>query len=585
MEKRFAAALALSVLILIGWSFVMKRYFPQPPAPEPAASSAPAKSEAAEPAAATPAGPTGPAEPAAPTAAAAPAPEAVGAAKEQLVTIETGSASIELTNKGGRVRSWHLKGYMTAGRSVDVVSDAARDADVLPLSLSFTDAGILPQANSALYDVKRIDTGDGDRVVFRWSDGAGSSIVKTIAVPKDGGLVDLEVSTVDRGRVTVPRVVWGPGLEAEDPKNRANTYYNGQALLLDAGRVTRLTKRKIDAPTVFPESRQLAWAGLADQFFAALIVPAGSRGSVAIAPLPQTSLVPAGSELAKQLAEPKPTTEPAKSLVDAPTIAVALPEGKAQLFVGPKNFGLLASRGHGLERAVWFSDFTLIYACAKPIFLSLRWVHAHWVSNWGLAIIALTVILRLLLFPLNQYSMVRMRKVATDMQRVQPKVKALQAKYKKSKDPEARAKLNTETMDLYKREGVNPFGGVTGCLPMLIQMPILWAFFDVLTAAVELRDAPFGLWIKDLTHPDPFYITPILMGATMFVQQKMTPTANVDPSQQRMMMLMPLIFTVMFVTLPSGLVLYYFVNNLLGIGQQWLVNRHVQRLQAEPTKA
>ena len=116
-------------------------------------------------------------------------------------------------------------------------------------------------------------------------------------------------------------------------------------------------------------------------------------------------------------------------------------------------------------------------------------------------------------------------------------------------------------------------------------MPILWAFFDVLTAAVELRGAPFAGWIRDLTHPDPFWLTPILMGATMFVQQKMTPTTNMDPAQQKIMLFMPIMFTVMFIQLPAGLVLYYFVNNLLGIGQQWLVNRHVARLEAAPTKA
>jgi YidC/Oxa1 family membrane protein insertase len=234
---------------------------------------------------------------------------------------------------------------------------------------------------------------------------------------------------------------------------------------------------------------------------------------------------------------------------------------------------------------VWFSSYKLIYACAKPLFLALRFVHDHWVANYGMAIILLTLGLRLLLFPLNQFSMVKMRRVAGDMQRVQPKLKALQAKYKKRTDAESRGDLNRETMELYKREGVNPFGGVTGCLPLLIQMPILWAFFDVLSAAVELRGAPFAGWIKDLTHPDPLYLTPVLMGATMFVQQKMTPTTNVDPAQQKIMLFMPIMFTVMFSKLPAGLVLYYFVNNLLGIGQQWLVNRHVARLEAAPTKA
>jgi YidC/Oxa1 family membrane protein insertase len=344
----------------------------------------------------------------------------------------------------------------------------------------------------------------------------------------------------------------------------------------DGAEVTRYGDRwplqDIDTTIAIPEMAGLQWAGLQDQYFTALVLPAGSRGAVTIAPFSQSALAIPGKNVPDDL----------KS---APLIAISIPEGKSQLFVGPTNFGLLSSLGHGLEKAVWFSSYQPIYVFAKPVFLALRFVHDRWVANYGIAIILLTIGLRILLFPLNQFSMVKMRKVASDMQRVQPKVKAIQAKYKKSKDPEARTKMNAETMELYKREGVNPFGGVSGCLPLLIQMPILWAFFDVLTATVELRAAPFFGWIQDLTHPDPFWITPILMGVTMFVQQKMTPMANVDPQQQRMMLFMPVIFTVMFGSLPSGLVVYYFVNNLLGIGQQWLVNRHIARLEAAPSKA
>jgi YidC/Oxa1 family membrane protein insertase len=385
-------------------------------------------------------------------------------------------------------------------------------------------------------------------------------------------MVGIEVKAIDRGREVTPRLTWGPGFEVEDPQHRSNTYYNSQAVIYDGTVVTRFAKRKIDKPISIPESTRFEWAGLEDQYFTALVLPAGGHGGATIAPFSTSALATAHKVVSEEL-------------VAAPVIAIAIPEGKAELFVGPKNFSLLTSLGHGLEKAVWFSSYQPIYVFAKPVFLALRFVHDHWVANYGVAIILLTLGLRILLFPLNQFSMVKMRRVAGEMQRVQPKLKAIQAKYKKSKDPDARAKMNTETMELYKREGVNPFGGVSGCLPLLIQMPILWAFFDVLTATVELRGAPFFGWIKDLTHPDAFWITPILMGVSMFAQQKMTPTANVDPQQQRMMLFMPVIFTVMFGSLPSGLVLYYFVNNVLGIGQQWLVNRHIARLEAAPSKA
>lgn len=565
MEKRFVAAFAISIVILLGWSLISKRLFPPPPAQ--VASSAPAAPPPESPPAAVP---TAPAAKAATNVVAA---ATVSVAAEEEVRLETDLAQIVLTNRGGRVRSWRLKQFDSAGRPVDFVSDAARREDLLPLALVFEDRAILPGINGALFAVSRTEDPPGrTHVSFRWADGAGSEVEKSFVFRSGEPLVDVEVRTIDRGRAVTPRLSWGPGLEVEHPKHRSNTYYHGQALVYDGALVTRYAQRKIDTTIAIPEMAGLQWAGLEDQYFTVLALPAGSRGAVTIAPFSQSALTTPDKRVPEDLAA-------------APTISISIPEGKAQLFVGPKNFGLLSSLGHGLEKAVWFSSYQPIYICAKPVFLALRFVHDHWVANYGAAIIVLTIGLRILLFPLNQFSMVKMRRVAGDMQRVQPKLKAIQAKYKKSKDPEARAKMNAETMELYKREGVNPFGGVSGCLPLLIQMPILWAFFDVLTATVELRGAPFIGWIRDLTHPDAYWITPILMGGSMFVQQKMTPTANVDPQQQRMMLFMPVIFTVMFGSLPSGLVLYYFVNNLLGIGQQWLVNRHIARLEAAPSKA
>jgi YidC/Oxa1 family membrane protein insertase len=571
MEKRLVAAFALSVLILLGWSLISKRLLPPPP-PEVAAS-APVAAPVPSGTAPTIAQPPSPATEAEQVAGV----PAVAAPAEQEIRLETNVAEIVLTNKGGRVLSWKLKQFKSAARAVDFVSSAARREDLLPLALVFEDRAILPGINAALFAVSRTEDPSGrTHVDFRWSDGAGSEVEKSFVFHSGEPLVDVEIKTVDRGRAVTPRLTWGPGFEVEDPEHRSNTYYHGQALMYDGALVTHYGNgfmlQEIDTTISIPETARLQWAGLDDQYFTALILPAGARGAVTMAPFPQSALAKPGKSVPEDLAS-------------APVIAISIPEGKAQLFVGPKNFGLLSSLGHGLEKAVWFSSYQAIYVCAKPIFLALRFVHDHWVANYGVAIILLTVGLRLLLFPLNQFSMVKMRRVAGDMQRVQPKLKAIQAKYKKSKDPEARAKMNAETMELYKREGVNPFGGVSGCLPLLIQMPILWAFFDVLTATVELRGAPFFGWIHDLTHPDAFWITPILMGGTMFVQQKMTPTANIDPQQQRMMLFMPVIFTVMFGSLPSGLVLYYFVNNLLGIGQQWLVNRHIARLETAPSKA
>jgi YidC/Oxa1 family membrane protein insertase len=323
-------------------------------------------------------------------------------------------------------------------------------------------------------------------------------------------------------------------------------------------------------------SGRLYWGGLEDQYFAALIVPREPGGQARVWTVdvqPVGEVVPTGKE-----AEAK---EPPRQ----PAVAVSVPPEGVFVFVGPKNYNLLRGLGHDLGSAVWFSSISLFAWMAQVLYQVLIWLHTHVVANYGLAIILATLLLRILLFPLNQFSMVRMKKVQTEMQRIQPKVNAIKNKYRKKKDAEGRAEMNKELMALYKREGINPMGGMSGCLPLVIQFPILIGFYDMLLAAVELRGAPFYGWIRDLTLKDPYYVTPILMGVTMFLQQRMSMTKMGDPAQQRIMMMTPVIFTVMFLNLPSGLVLYWFVNNLLGIGQQWLVNRHIGRLESASQRA
>jgi YidC/Oxa1 family membrane protein insertase len=233
------------------------------------------------------------------------------------------------------------------------------------------------------------------------------------------------------------------------------------------------------------------------------------------------------------------------------------PDLNGQLLGVPKEYDLLHAIGGGVERTLDFGMFGFI----SVIFLkALRWIYGV-VGNYGLAIILLTVVIRVLLFPLMHSSTVSMRR----MQKLQPKVKEIQARYKKKKaDPQSRAKMNQEMMALYKEEGVNPMGG---CLPMLVQLPILWALYTLFLNAIELRHAPFFGWIQDLSAKDPYYITPILMTATMWLQQRLAPQIG-DPQQQRIMRLLPFIFGFMFLQFPSGLVLYWLVNNVLTIIQQ-----------------
>jgi len=232
------------------------------------------------------------------------------------------------------------------------------------------------------------------------------------------------------------------------------------------------------------------------------------------------------------------------------------------VFVGPKDFDVLRAIDPDLVRAINFGWFA---ALVVPLLTSLKWINGF-IGNYGWSIITLTLIINGLMFPLRHKSVVSMRK----MQQIQPEVKAIQDRYAKLKatDP-AKQKMNTELMALYRERGVNP---ASGCIPMLLIMPVLFAFYSLLSVAVELRGAPFVGWISDLSAPDPLYVTPVIMGATMVIQQRMAPT-TMDPAQQKIMMIMPVVFTFMFLQAPSGLVIYWLVSNLWAIGQQHVTNR------------
>jgi YidC/Oxa1 family membrane protein insertase len=263
--------------------------------------------------------------------------------------------------------------------------------------------------------------------------------------------------------------------------------------------------------------------------------------------------------------EYKPVTLPAPNKTQrqllAPSFRFTQAPKDVRFFVGPKQFDLLQSVDAQLVRAINFGTFKVL---AVPLLTSLKWVHGF-IGNWGWSIIVLTIIINLAIFPLRHKSLVSMRKV----QALQPQLKAIQDRYSglKMTDP-GRQKMQTEIMGLYKEKGVNPAGG---CVPMLLTLPILFAFYSLLSQSIELRGADFGWWIKDLSEHDPLYITPVLMGLTMFWQQKVTPS-TADPAQQRVMMMMPLMFGFMFLWAPSGLVLYWFVGNLFAIGQQYFTN-------------
>jgi len=248
------------------------------------------------------------------------------------------------------------------------------------------------------------------------------------------------------------------------------------------------------------------------------------------------------------------SSSPVFSLAPGQSVTVA-----HKLFVGPKDIDVLKSQGSSLEQSLDLGWFTVL---AKPMLHSLKFFYRY-VQNYGLAIIIITIILKILFFPLTHKSYKSMK----EMGNLQPKMAALKEKYKNDRDA-----MNRAVMELYREHKVNPLGG---CLPMVVQIPVFFALYKALMFSIELRHAPFMFWVTDLSAKDPYYVTPIIMGVTMFVQQKMTPS-NMDEMQQKIMLALPVVFTFMFLSFPSGLVLYWLVNNILTIGQQMYINKLIK---------
>ena len=258
---------------------------------------------------------------------------------------------------------------------------------------------------------------------------------------------------------------------------------------------------------------------------------------------------------------PEGSADPARELMSY-SIEPARRDGAVKFYVGPKELEALSAIDRGLVRAIDFGMFSFIVV---PLLRTLNWINGL-VGNYGWSIVILTAILNVIMLPLRHRQVVSMRK----MQELQPQVKGIQERYGKLKttDP-AKQKMNQELMALYRERGVNPAGG---CIPMLLTLPLVFAFYGLLTVAIELRGAPFMGWVQDLSQPDPYYVTPILMGASQLWQQLITPAAGMDPTQQKIMLIMPVMMTVLFLGYPSGVALYWLMANVFGIGQQYVTN-------------
>jgi YidC/Oxa1 family membrane protein insertase len=495
--------------------------------------------------------------------------EAIGATAEETVVVETGLLRVTLTNRGGRISSLILTDFDgDFGGPLELVVGAFAETGELPLGIM---TPMNPEqaaaANSALYEmtvdggVSRagVRTSSGEPIVvrWRWSDGAGWMVEKSLTFPPNSYLLELS-ATITTPSGSPAFIALGPSLQDEIDVSTRSFYLKSGAVALVNGDVEHWAHDDLEAPVDLDGN--VRWGGVESNYFATLFVaPAsGARLHLDALPWPGQVTAPTGED-EEESGDQEERSTGVRAGIYVP------PEGLiAPLYTGPKEHDLLASYGHELSEAVDFGFFSFL---AYPLLVGLKWIYRY-VGNYGLAIILLTVVLKILFLPLTHTSMKSMRK----MQKLQPEMAAIRARYKGVKDMEKRQEMNNEIMGLYKKHGVSPLGG---CLPLLLQMPFLFAFYAALSIAIEIRHAPFMLWITDLSKLDPYYVLPVLMGVSMYAQQRMTPS-TADPVQARIFRFMPVMFTFIFLGLPSGLVLYWFVNNLLGIAQQVVINRQVE---------
>jgi YidC/Oxa1 family membrane protein insertase len=458
------------------------------------------------------------------------------------------------------LKSWRLKRYLDAsGQPLELVPQQLPKGTPEPFALRLPDAPDTATLAVVLFrpsaDALRVE-GEPKTLRFEYRESTGLSVWKEFGFdPAHPYVIGFSAGGDRQGSPLNPVVelgaALGPGLNVS-----GSSYYTpSRAILNMDGDIERIAADKLADASRATYDGRFSFAGVDEHYFMSALIRPDESLRVEYRPI----------------SVPGPTENETRRFV-AYSVRLETPPSRERFFLGPKDFDVLAAIDRDLVRAIDFGIFAFLVV---PLLRALKWIDAS-VGNYGWSIIILTVLINAAMFPLRHKSVVSMRK----MQEIQPQVKAIQDRYAKLKlnDP-ARQKMNVELMNLYRERGVNP---ASGCVPMLLTMPVLLAFYALLSVAIELRGAPFIGWIKDLSLHDPLYITPVLMGATMVWQQRLTPMTSADPVQQKMMMFMPVMFTFFFLWAPSGLVLYWFTSNLWAIGQQLLTNRIIgqPRVQA-----
>jgi YidC/Oxa1 family membrane protein insertase len=531
-NKNVVVALVLMLVVWLGYSFLFP---PQQSAPTSSPSSAQTETVAVLPA------------PSISVATGAnqesPSVSSTELAEARNLTIETEKYRAVFSSVGARLKAFELKEYkLSTKRDSPLVSIVKPSQDRFATLRTTGNEGFALAADarytvSVAEDTLRLAPGESREVVFRSVSPAGLQVEKIFTFRGDQYDFDCRLQLTNASGVPVSgNLSLALVHQWDDSQEGGQLEFVGPATLA----ADKLHTDQVDDLVKEPRSygQDVVWSAFEDKYFLKAIIPQG--GGV------QKVLVQKDADIVENV-----FVSPPHTLQPGETFSL-----NYLLYFGPKDLDILKMVDHQLARAVDFGFFAPI---ARPLLYLLKFFYSF-IGNYGVAIILLTAIIKALFWPLTQKSYSSMKA----MQKLQPEMLRIKEKFKNDRE-----RLNRETMELYKTNRVNPLGG---CLPMVVQIPVFFALYKVLLESIELRHAPFALWLTDLSAKDPYYITPIVMGATMFIQQKMTPT-NMDPMQAKMFMIMPVVFTFLFLNFPSGLVIYWLVNNVLTIAQQFFINR------------
>ncbi len=557
MDKRTILAVVLSLAVLL----IYQMFFAKPPVPERAATPVQEAGQVQKEAI------TKPVSPPTITIAKKTIVEKEVAAKD--IQVETSHYAAIFSTKGAALKSFKLKGYQkecsecaddiypllknffTGAKKkskpknkelVELVQ--VKEGMPYPLTVTFPESSVEIDADSAFAtNTTRLDlinTKEKQSLVFSGTYNGKIKVEKIFTFNPDNYTIGLEVkiyNLTDAPLIQIPRLSWQ---QYVDPQNEEDRYGHEGPVASVAKTIERQEVKKLDKEIMLGPN--VLWAGFESKYFIAAFIPENPSLTSVSMNRDTNDMVTVGMKGQKEVIPGRQNDIISYSL-----------------YLGPKDHGLLQAQNVGLEDSIDFGSW--LKWLAIPFLLILNFLYAF-VHNYGIAIIILTTLVKIIFWPLGNLSYKSMK----EMQKIQPKISALKEKYKNDQ-----AKIGQETMALYRAHKINP---LSGCLPMLIQIPVFFGLYKALLYSIELRQAPFFWWIQDLSAKDPYYVTPIIMGVTQFIQQKMTPAMG-DPMQAKIMLLMPLVLTFFFLNFPAGLVIYWLFNNILSIGQQFYINKRL----------